>query len=65
VLYGGVLTVVCVLVESDVVHRSADADARALRWHAWLWDCWFLVWGVLLGLALVLPADRCDDATPA
>jgi len=52
VLYGGVLTVVGVLVQSDLVHASANADHKALRWHAYLWDPWFLLWGVLLAAAL-------------
>jgi len=52
VFYGGVLTVVGLLVQLDLVHASAKADHKALRWHAYLWDPWFLVWGVLLTAAL-------------
>jgi hypothetical protein len=26
-------------------------DRVALWWHVLVWDLWFLVWGVLLGLA--------------
>jgi hypothetical protein len=52
VLYGGVLTIVGLLVQLDLVHASANADHTALRWHAYLWDPWFLVWGVLLAAAL-------------
>lgn len=54
VLYGGVLTSIGLLVQADVVHASAHADHRALRWHAFLWDPWFLVWGLLLATALAL-----------
>jgi hypothetical protein len=54
VVYGGVLTLVGLLVQADVVHRSATADQTALRWHAFLWDPWFLLWGLLLAAALVL-----------
>lgn len=54
VLYGGVLTVIGLLVQADIVHPSADADQKALRWHAFLWDPWFLVWGLLLAAALAL-----------
>lgn len=50
--YGAVLTLVGLLVQADVVHAAADADRRALAWHAYLWDPWFLVWGVLLATAL-------------
>ena len=52
VLYGGVLTVIGVLVQADILHASAHADHKALRWHAFLWDPWFLVWGLLLATAL-------------
>jgi len=32
---------------------TADGlDERALRWHVFVWDLWFLVWGVVLALAL-------------
>lgn len=52
VLYGGVLTVIGLLLEADIVHASHDADHRALRWHAFLWDPWFLIWGLLLAAAM-------------
>ena len=51
-VYGAVLTGVGLLVQADVVSASADADTRALRWHTYLWDPWFLVWGLLLLIAL-------------
>ncbi|WP_448625236.1 DUF3995 domain-containing protein [Geodermatophilus sp. URMC 64] len=28
------------------------ADPRALRWHVLLWDPWFLLWGLLLLIAV-------------
>jgi hypothetical protein len=62
VLYGGVLTVVGQLIEVDIIHRSADANAKALRWHAFLWDPWFLLWGLLLAAALLLSRSSSDDA---
>lgn len=43
VAYGGLLTVVGLLVQADVI--DADADQRALMWHAYFWDPWFLLWG--------------------
>lgn len=52
-VYCGVLTLVGLLVQADVVHADATADHRALAWHTWLWDPWFLLWGLLLGAALV------------
>lgn len=53
-LYGGILTSIGLLVQADVVHASAHADHKALRWHAFLWDPWFLVWGLLLAAALTI-----------
>ena len=62
VFYGGVLTVVGLLVQLDLVHAAANADHKALRWHACLWDPWFLVWGVLLAAALARSrVARCEQ----
>jgi hypothetical protein len=51
--YGAVLTAVGLLVQADVIHSSATADHRALAWHAYLWDPWFLLWGLLILTALM------------
>jgi hypothetical protein len=51
--YGLVLTATGLLVQSGVVVPPASADHRALRWHAYLWDPWFGVWGLLVIVALV------------
>jgi Protein of unknown function (DUF3995) len=53
VLYGGVLSITGWLVQLGLVPAGAHADHRALRWHAYLWDPWFLVWGLLLATGLV------------
>jgi hypothetical protein len=45
VLYGGVLTLIGLLLQAEIVHASAHANHKSLRWHAFLWDPWFLVWG--------------------
>ena len=50
-VYGGVLVVAGALVLVDVVHASAETDLHALRWHVFVWDLWFLVWGVALFVA--------------
>lgn len=50
--YGTVLTVVGLLVQAEVIHASATADHRALAWHAYFWDPWFLIWGLLITVAL-------------
>ena len=52
-VYGLVLTAVGLLVEAGVIATSATADHRALEWHAYLWDPWFLVWGLLVTAALL------------
>lgn len=63
VLYGGVLTVVGLLVQSDLLHASANADHKALGWHAYLWDPWFLLWGLLLATALVRSRPARSEAS--
>jgi Protein of unknown function (DUF3995) len=50
--YGLVLTGAGILVQTGVIHAAATADHGALAWHAYLWDPWFLIWGLLAGNAL-------------
>jgi hypothetical protein len=52
VFYGGVLVLVGGLVLADLITPSAAVDEHALRWHVFVWDLWFLVWGMALGLAV-------------
>lgn len=52
-VYGLVMTIAGLLVQAGVLHASPDADHRALAWHAYLWDPWFLLWGLLAMTALV------------
>jgi Protein of unknown function (DUF3995) len=56
--YGGVLTTVGLLVQSGVIATGPHADHRALRWHAYVWDPWFLVWGLLVVAALSASRDQ-------
>jgi hypothetical protein len=49
--YGGLLVAVGTLVLTGVLRPSGPVDRTALRWHVMLWDLWFLVWGLLLGVA--------------
>lgn len=51
-LYGAVLTAVGVLVLTDVITAPADANRRALAWHAFLWDPWFALWGAAFTVSL-------------
>jgi hypothetical protein len=53
VVYGLVLSTAGLLVQLGIVHASASADRRALAWHAYLWDPWFLLWGLLVIAALL------------
>jgi Protein of unknown function (DUF3995) len=52
-VYGLSLTAVGLLVQAGLIGTPANADHRALAWHAYLWDPWFLVWGVLATAALL------------
>jgi Protein of unknown function (DUF3995) len=49
--YGGLLVAVGALVLTGLVSPSGPVDRTALRWHVLLWDLWFLVWGLVLGVA--------------
>lgn len=51
VLYGGLNVVGGALVLAGTVDVSGPLDRTALWWHVLVWDLWFLVWGLLLGLA--------------
>lgn len=52
--YGLIYTVGGLLVQSGAIEASTGADGRALRWHTYLWDPWFLLWGTLV-LAILVP----------
>lgn len=54
VVYGGVLTLVGLLIEAGVIEAADDADDRAIAWHAYFWDPWFLLWGLAFAAALWL-----------
>lgn len=51
--YGSVLVGAAASVEIGIVAAPPEIDWTALRGHLYLWDMWFLVWGVLLGSAMV------------
>ena len=51
VLYGGGQVGVQLLVKTGVIATPADMDWRGFYGHLYLWDPWFLLWGLLLGVA--------------
>jgi hypothetical protein len=57
-LYGFAFTLAGLLVQAGVIRRGRTADQWALVWHAYLWDPWFLVWGLLVVIALGLTPTR-------
>ena len=57
-LYGLVFTLAGLLVQVGIIHQRRTADRRALVWHTYLWDPWFLVWGVLVVVALALTSAK-------
>ncbi len=52
-VYGGVLTCGGLAVQAGLVRVGAGADWKALDWHVYLWDPWFLVVGLLAWAALI------------
>ena len=52
ICYGAVQVGAGALVLSGAVHPRGAVDRDALRWHVALWDMWFLVWGLLLAVAV-------------
>jgi hypothetical protein len=51
-LWGGANVLLGALVLSGAI-EGADVDRHALGWHVFLWDAWFLVWGIALAFAVV------------
>lgn len=58
VLYGGFNVAAGGLVLAGIVAPAHPPNERALRWHVFGWDLWFLVWGVLLAVAVALCRQR-------
>jgi Protein of unknown function (DUF3995) len=62
--YGLVLTASGLLVQAGVIEAVAHADRLALKWHAYLWDPWFLIWGLFVFLALWRSRPASQDHLP-
>ena len=41
------------LVVAGAKAPAEDVDEHALRWQVFVWDLWFLLWGLALALAIV------------
>jgi hypothetical protein len=61
--YGGVLTGTGLAIQAGILHAGADPDWTALEWHAYLWDPWFLIVGLLVWAALRRSIRRIPLAT--
>jgi hypothetical protein len=62
--YGLILTATGLLVQAGVIKPAAHADRLALKWHAYLWDPWFLIWGIFVFLALWRSRPASQDHLP-
>ena len=62
VLYGGVNVVAGALALAGVIDVAGGVDRTALWWHVLVWDLWFVVWGVLLGMAAWAGQSQVDSA---
>jgi hypothetical protein len=51
VLYGGAQIGVQLLVRAGTISAPADMDWRGFYGHLYIWNPWFVLWGVLLGVA--------------
>jgi len=51
--YGLMQTTIGLLALAGVIHAAATIGARALAWGAYVWDPWFLMWGLLVIAALL------------
>ena len=50
-LYGALQTATVALTYVDVFDDTQEMSEGVLRWRMLLWEPWFLLWGLLLGLA--------------
>ena len=50
--WGGANVLVGGLALAGAVSPADGLDQRALHWHVFVWDLWFLVWGASLTIAL-------------
>lgn len=53
ILWGGLSTVTAQLVLAGVIQPGGGFDRSSMLGHAWLWDPWFVAWGIVLVIGLV------------
>jgi hypothetical protein len=51
--WGGANVCVGALVLTGVISLGSEPDKRALVWHVFVWDLWFVAWGAGLAVATV------------
>jgi hypothetical protein len=56
--YGAVHTSVGLLIQLGIVATAPDANHHALAWHTYVWDPWFLAWGLCLGAGVLAHRPR-------
>jgi hypothetical protein len=61
--YGLILTATGLLVQANVIKPASPADRLALKWHAYMWDPWFLIWGIFVILFVILALWRSRPAS--
>jgi uncharacterized protein DUF3995 len=61
-LFGLGMTSIGLAVQFGIGNLAAADNPEVFRWHAFLWDPWYLVWGVVLMVAL-LQSGRAYVAT--
>ena len=52
IIYGGVLTATELAAQVGLIAPGPHPDWKALHWHTYLWDPWFLIVGLLTWAAL-------------
>jgi len=57
-IYGLLQTAMSQLAAAGVIHAPASAVGRPQTWSGYLWDPWFLIWGLLVIAALLRGRNR-------
>ena len=65
IVYGGLQTLVVLLVLLGVLDPDAPVDSTVLWWRLLVWEPWFLLWGVLLAATVRGASASARAATPS